>query len=236
MMSLLLLYGFRFRYGGGFSVEALTNGGKVRYVNRSYGHHPAMQSSYLLPGAHHVLGSGELRPKALRAIFGRLDRYYRPYYFYADRIATALNFLWAAAFTPFDDLAFLSLSTTLEALLSTSQMEISHTLAERVAVLLEKQEEPRLIAYKQAKKLYDIRSKLTHGDIRAKKGVQNLESLFVTAKRAIVPHSGLVGLAGIVIRVLRAVLQDDELRTVLQSEDTAKLHELYLRRGFSRRH
>ncbi|MGD0383399.1 MAG: hypothetical protein ABSA77_07765 [Thermoguttaceae bacterium] len=234
LMSLALLHGFTFTVGGSMSVEAITEGKKTKYRCSGYAHCDTMQSSYILAGAHSHLGSVKIRSAALKTIFNQLNPYYNPYQWCTNRIAIALNCFWGSIITPFQDMAFLGFSTVLESLLSTSQNEIAHTLAERAALLLGKDEQTRLEIYRQVKKLYGIRSKLTHGDIVPKKGIQNTESLYVTAKRATVPHSKLINLAVITIRLLRAAINNTELRTAIGDLDTEGLHEFYLRLTFRR--
>ncbi|MBJ7575667.1 HEPN domain-containing protein [Luteimonas sp. MC1828] len=60
--------------------------------------------------------------------------------------------------------------SALEALLSSSQAELSHQLAERVAFLIGDSSERRLWYYKLVKQAYVVRSKIVHGDtVRAAK-------------------------------------------------------------------
>lgn len=51
-----------------------------------------------------------------------------------------------------------------EALFSTAKEAISHQIAERAAVLIEKDGAARLVFYRELKKVYNIRSTVVHGD------------------------------------------------------------------------
>jgi hypothetical protein len=59
--------------------------------------------------------------------------------------------------------------TILETLLLTVIAEIAHQIAERAAVLIASPPEERLKVYRAIKKLYDLRSRITHGDLELKK-------------------------------------------------------------------
>lgn len=50
-----------------------------------------------------------------------------------------------------------------EALLTTSASEVSHQLAERVALLIEDDPDRRMEVYRSMKEIYDVRSKMMHG-------------------------------------------------------------------------
>ena len=61
-----------------------------------------------------------------------------------------------------------------EALLSTSSVELSHQLAERVAFFLCDKPTERLTLFKQIKRAYGVRSKIVHGDVLAQGAIDSL--------------------------------------------------------------
>ena len=64
--------------------------------------------------------------------------------------------------------------TVMEALLSTSQTELSHQIAERLAYFIGTNPDERISIYKSSKKAYNIRSKVVHGDTISANDIQAL--------------------------------------------------------------
>ncbi len=69
-----------------------------------------------------------------------------------------------------------------ETMFTTENMELSHKLAERSAYFV-KEEFDKLTTYKQLKKAYGIRSKLTHGASIEKKLVDELPEISIKTDR-----------------------------------------------------
>jgi len=152
-------------------------------------------------------------------------------------MAIALNSFWTGLRSPYLDQIFLSMTVVLEALLSTSNEGITHQIAERGAILLSKDGNERYNIYKQIKNLYNIRSRVIHGNAFPKKGVQTVESLMIDAKKAMVPLSKVTELVGIASKLIRTVLHNQEPVSIMQrlgSEDTIdkQLNEFFLKRLF----
>lgn len=236
LTSLALVGRFRFRVAGVVSVEMKKEGKTRTYNCTAYGNAETESASYATIAGLSNPRQAALIPE-LRRVAEQLDIYYRPHYWQADRFATALNGFWVALCSHYQDSAFIALTTVLESLLSTKHVEIAHTVSERVALLLGKHEEDRLLLYRQTKELYNTRSRLTHGSVVAKKGKQNAESLFVDAKHATVPCSQTCELMRIVVRVMRSVLSNKKLLACIQEKgsadkNTKKMDEYYSRLVF----
>jgi hypothetical protein len=149
-------------------------------------------------------------------------------------MAVALSSLWAGICTPFVHHTFLSLTIVLEALLGDRGPEITHKLAERAAALIGRTRAQRPLQYRVVKDLYDIRSRLVHGDAHVKKGTVTWDSFHISAKKAIVPVTKLAELGHVVNQVVHAVLSQRDLLAIIQkpqSEDktSRELDDFFLR-------
>ena len=161
-----------------------------------------------------------------------LDEYYREGIWSIDRYAMALTHFWGALCTQFTDQAMLGITSALECLLSTKNMEITHTLAERAALLLEKSPIDRLNKYSEVKEIYDYRSKLVHGKAFVKKGRINWESLCVSPKMMTFPVSIMGQAFHVVLNVLTTIINNKEIMAIIKkrkSEEkiTKELHLYY---------
>jgi hypothetical protein len=96
----------------------------------------------------------------------------------------------------------------LEAMLSSSNTELTHQVAERAAVLISDRGEARLDAYQQVKAAYAIRSKAVHGAMFRDKDHHKL----VTAS---------IGIDEICRKVARGYFSSVELAQVLESDQDA---------------
>lgn len=176
----------------------------------------------------------DLKASELRRKCVQLDCYYRSGTWWFDRLSVALGYLWSGLTTTHSELAFVSFCMALEAIASTSNNEITHILAERCALLTESDLEHRLRAYSEVKDLYELRSKIVHGRSAPKKGPITSESLAITAKLSVVPHSELLRILAYVVAVINGVLRRPELMALLhvkRSEENASkaLHEYFQR-------
>ena len=81
-----------------------------------------------------------------------------------SRINRAMYFFTMARGTHYVEFKIANYCSGFEALLSTSQSELSHQLAERMSIILYQQSEDRIDCYSNIKKIYNIRSKVVHGD------------------------------------------------------------------------
>lgn len=212
-MSLILLQRFRFVVGGSYDLEAERTGFRVR----SYAPSPVQEVSYFSVRAIPLSSRPVIDRARLRRIALLLDPYYRGGLWQIDRMAVALSSLWAGICTPFPDQTFLSLTTVLEALLGDRGGEITHKLAERAAALMSGTRSQRPLHYRAVKGLYDIRSRIVHGDAHTKKGIINWDSFHISAKSAIVPVTKLDELARVVNQVIHAVLSRRELLAIIQN-------------------
>ena len=89
-------------------------------------------------------------------------------------------------------------TTCLEVLFSTDSSEISHKLAERVALFLGDTFEERKRLFDRVKKLYSVRSKVVHGDVFSEKKTKSVGAISQDAD-------------DLLRRVLRRILVSDEL-------------------------
>jgi hypothetical protein len=219
VLSMVLIARTRFRIGAEYQFKIKD------YRLRGYAPGP-LQFQESSRSMFSALGQSEkeqVRRKDLLPIVIALKPYFQSGLWWHDRLGAALSSFWSALCTPFPDQAFLSLTTSLEAILSTQALEITHTLAERAAALVAKDFDRRLEIYRLAKKLYKTRSKIVHGAAFLKKGRLHSESLFITAKHTSVPMTELKELVGLTISVIRAALLNDDYCSTIRSarnEDT----------------
>ena len=194
------------------------------YASAGYSHRPTEGVGALL---RYSATSGwfvNIRARDLRTTCEQLDRYYRHGSWWVDRLSVALGYLWSGLTSPHPELAFVAFCTSLEAIASTSQNEITHILAERCAVLVHRPGLERVAMYAQIKDLYALRSKIVHGRSAPRKGPVNWETLAITAKQSLVPRSEVVKLLGVTIQVLNSVLARPQLLELLhvrRSEEKA---------------
>lgn len=102
--------------------------------------------------------------------------------------------------------------TCLEVLFSTDASEISHKLAERIALFLENRFEERKQLFNRVKRLYSARSRVVHGDVFTEKKTKSLGDLSKDAD-------------DLLRRILRRILVSDYL--CAQFEDTPESKEEY---------
>ncbi len=218
-LSLILAGPISFVFQGAHTFKIEANGPRRMHL-AGYAHGPAVQVSetmatVILQATNEV---GAITPARVRRIAASIDRYFRSGMWWTDRLAMAIGFFWDSLCTPSTQQAFLGMTNALESLLSTQSMEITHILAERVAVLTEATQERRLGVYRQMKDLYKIRSKIAHGNAFPRKGRQTSESLIVSAKRSNVPISSLTQLYTISKKCIVSVLRDSVLRQIIQNK------------------
>lgn len=103
-------------------------------------------------------------------------------------------------------------ATCLEVLFSTDSSEISHKLAERIALFLEDSFEERKRLFNRVKKLYSVRSKVVHGDVFSESKSKSLAAISEDADN-------------LLRRVLRRIVVSDDLCRVF--EGTPESREEY---------
>lgn len=185
------------------------------YRSSGYSHAPTVRVSDRLKWGAPSGWFREVRGDRLRKVAMSLDRYYRSGIWWNDRISIALGYLWSALTTVHAELSFAALCMALEAVATTASTEVTHTLAERCAVLSRPPGPSRLEAYGDIKQLYSLRSKIVHGRSGPRKGAITYESLAITAKMSMVPQSKLFQLLAYVIDVIVGALANKELRKLL---------------------
>lgn len=214
------------------------------FITRGYSNIPSgVYSGHEELFFHRVSGEPEPKFNKKDAVlnFCRLEQYFlspmtdNTVFFKCDPIAVAAQGIWTALATPYDDQAFITFAMVLEALLTTSQAELTMQIAERAAVLVGKSPIDRYELYRSVKRLYGIRSKLVHGSgIMTKKKMKKAdENVNIHPGFTHVPSEALREIGAIAIRVLRAVLHDDTLYDLVQKNDQAKLEETYVTRLLS---
>lgn len=77
-------------------------------------------------------------------------------------------------------------------------------------------QDEKIELYKRTKQLYDLRSRIAHGDLSVKKGPITWNSSIISAKTTIISISELATLAKLVTAVLRRVLATSILMDALQ--------------------
>ncbi len=123
----------------------------------------------------------------------------------------------------------------LETVLSTGRDEITHKIAERVALIIGNDPSQRNDACELVKKHYATRSKLVHGAARPKKGRLSTESLAIGATHTLVPQSQGKSLLELVVKVLNTLLEDRPYLEIVyntKSESTTdkKIDEHFVRK------
>ncbi len=236
IMSLVLLGLSGFQVAGVHDLDIRGSGANNEIHGRSYSHQPSRgnfrtHNYSLLPTS-----PSPIQARTLKQTAAKLERYYRSGTWWDDRLGRAFGHFWNTSCSLFIEQVFIGLAMTIEAALSTSSQELTHQLAERVALVVERDPEERYKKYKLIKELYNkTRGKLIHGAAGPKKGVINLESLSVTARHAFVPRSRCETLMSLAIAVLNALLRDQEylqiIRTTRNEHKTnEKVNELFTRR------
>jgi len=219
IISFLLAGPISFAFRGAHSLTVATHGRRKIFTPTGYSHGPLYQISGPMQGAifHENETLSPIDPRKVRAIAEKLDKYFRSGRYWHDRLSMAIGYFWDALCTPFSQQAYIGLMNALECLLTTKTLEITHSLAERTAVLITKDPESRMQVYNDIKNLYQIRSKIVHGTAFPKKGAQLSESLYISAKSSQVPISALGKLVRITISSITAVLCNAELLKIIQT-------------------
>ncbi len=134
LMSLILLVRVNFSIGGSYSltIDELSRRRSYRISGGSHARTISRESYYYLSDS---LMPYSVDARELVRIAKSIEVYYRQGCWLADRMATALNSLWTGVCSPYIAQAFLSMTTVLEALLSTRPYEITHMLGERTAAV-----------------------------------------------------------------------------------------------------
>jgi hypothetical protein len=122
----------------------------------------------------------------------------------ADRISRALYHLQAARTTRDVAMKVVDFCTAFETLFATSQAELAHQLSELVAWFLEETGAARLQLYRDMKKIYALRSRVTHGSAVAE---SSFEDLLATSEKC----------DAYLRRTVRKLFENDELFLTLRS-------------------
>jgi hypothetical protein len=182
---------------------------------------------------------GMLEIKVVRRYVELLEPFFRPAFWHAGRLAVALGALWAGLISGSTVQKYLSLITVLESLLSTDRDEISHQVAERLAIMLEEDPESRYRIYLRMKQLYATRSNLVHGGVDNSSGEIIFNRLRFDARMGIVPDADLADASALVLRLVRNVVLAPGLLRLISNTGPGKsqkpLREYYLRRCFGSR-
>jgi hypothetical protein len=92
-----------------------------------------------------------------------------------------------------------------------------------------------LETYREIKKLYDIRSKIVHGNVKPKRGVINWRTSAIDAKGSNISIDDYRKIKDFTARVLRAVVSDKAIVNVIQTktkdDDGGGPHPLDRKRG-----
>jgi len=212
ILSLSLFGLYKFKFGGYFHFDSnLKIGGFSNYP---------IQSSNLLG---HIKCKGEnFKRKRISQIAQEMNVYFGPYIWQMDRLSLALSSMWAALCTNQVEQSFLSLTTALEAILTTQAQEITHQLAERASFLLCKEPSERYATYKDIKSIYKTRSKIVHGKAFLSKKGMDRESIFISLGRSRVPETDFSNLFRITQKVIKACFENNRFRTIIQAGKSEK--------------
>jgi len=246
LTSMALLKPFRLTTPSGkYSFDKITIGKAARLRPSSFSpFRPYQESSALLGYRPYRKSAPPVSGRELRKIVDALEPYYRPAYWRSDRLTVALSNFWSFLFSPFPEHSFLSLVVILEALVSTSNTEVTHQISERSAVLLEGSPDGRLAIYKKIKTLYSVRSQIVHGSMVKKITHQVIqgsmiptniarETSYVNAQKSIISVSRYCEIAELSVRMILAVLNEPALMAAVKSGKTKQIDDFYLHRLFS---
>ena len=236
IMSLVLLGLSGFQVAGVHGLDIRGSGANKEIRGRSYSHQPSRGNFRTHNYGLMPTSPSPIQARTLKQTAAKLERYYRSGTWWDDRLGRAFGHFWNTLCTPFIEQTFIGLAMTVEAALSTGSQELTHQLAERTALVVERDPEERYKTYKKIKELYHkIRGKLIHGTAGQKKGQINIESLSVTARHAFVPHSQCKTFMSLTIDVLNALLRDQEYLKInhTRGKTDDKVNELFIRRLLS---
>jgi hypothetical protein len=234
-VSLLLAGGIGFLYGGSYDIGITPGSRAGRWRVTSYQPRRTLRVSEPVRAALASV-TRSVAPARLRIAVRTVDRYYRAGAWWADSLAVSLNHLFSAACAVFPDQAFVGFATALEALLTTSRdKKIARTLAERCAILAEREPRRRQALQQEIKRLYRVRSELVHGKVVLKKGRHTYDSLVVTAKHASVPVADTRSMLGIGVSVVCAALADAEFLSCIQQPGSKDATDKALKTFFAAR-
>jgi hypothetical protein len=172
---------------------------------------------------------GPVTCEQLQKVVAELEPYYRPAFWHSDSMGIALGSFWSAVFASFIDHSYLSLSMVLEALLSTSQNEVTHQICERAAVLLTQDVEERMKIYEEIYDLYSLRSTIVHGSLVIEKR-KAADGSFMDAKYTRISPQMHARLVEISVELIWTVLNAPDLMGAITSGRGLK--KAYLRRIF----
>ena len=94
----------------------------------------------------------------------------------------ALAHFTNALYSNFQTECFLSLCTSIEALLNSKGTEVTHTVCERLALCISSDSKERLEIYQGMKKIYGVRSDIVHGNFKRLKGRVTHKDMFIHAR------------------------------------------------------
>jgi len=218
VFSLILAGRVSFKFGGTFNLKEKVHGKTKTFSNTGYSHSPTQELSGSMQSAL-LQGTGQwpaLTSKNIIRYAQKLDRYYRSGLWWNDRLSMSLAYIWESMCSPFSQQSFIGLTNALEALISTTSQEITHILAERIALLTETSPLKRREVYDKVKELYKVRSKIVHGSVFMKKGRQTTESLVISPKYSNVPQSMMKNIANVTMSVIISALSDQEFLSMIQ--------------------
>lgn len=220
LVSLTLIENFYFLMSGFYNCSGTTNTkGKLKLeINSSIFRETPHKPNWFMSRLENHRPVSGFSSSNWKTISAYLTQYYRPVLWKSDRLATALSCYWNALCTTYDDQIFLSLTTLLEALLSTGDEGITHQISERGAVLLGKNKGEKLKIYDDIRRIYNVRSKIIHGSSIAKENVLNENSLHIDTKYTVIPIDKLSTLFIIATNLLLKVLSSPDLVRIIQDD------------------
>lgn len=225
IISIFLLRPIWFRIGGYFSGNNLIRGQKL--VLSSYGHHDEETIPHY---RRTTLFQSKVNPpiatKKLVELLTALEPYFRSDIVRIDRLGASIAHLWSSLCTPYKEQALLSVCCGLESLTSLGDKnEITHQMAERLAFLLTTDSVERHKVYRDAKKIYAMRSALVHGTYKSpgKKDVPMWDRLLISPKFLFAGNSDLRRGTQLLMSAINAFLSEGTLMQIIQkkSDDEA---------------
>ena len=175
----------------------------------------------------HLNNSGSIPEyKKLKKIASLINRYFRPYTWFYDRVAFALISFWNSFFSFSSEQAFLSLFASIEALLTSKKDDISRQVMDRYPIILGAAKSKHQFYGQQIKELYDIRSRIIHGNAKLRKGAAR-EQFYMSVPYSHIPHDQFWLLYEFTQKLLLKVLFNEkyfEIVSKVRSETTTDKH------------
>lgn len=217
LLSILLFKLVKVKFKGIYSYRSTSNGDSLMLNANTKLHETNI----------HIYNSGSIPEyRKLKKIAFLINRYFRPYTWFYDRVAFALISFWNSFFSFSSEQAFLSLFASIEALLTSNKEDISRQVMNRYPIIIGAAKSKRQFYGEQIKELYSIRSRIIHGNAKLKKGAMR-EQFYMSLPYSHIPYDQFGVLYEFTQKLLLKVLFNEkyfEIVSKVRSETTTDKH------------